>query len=246
MKEALKNFWSSDADSYNKAIKCTLNSVIMRKSWQKIFIEVLGDKKLKILDVGTGPGIVALMLAELGHDVTGVDLSDDMLKNALRNRETLGISVDFRRGDAEHLPFNDESYDAVVNRYVLWTVLDPKTAVNEWKRVLKPGGKIVIVDGNWYANENSMKRMLWRAFSSLLVMITERKNPLTCDLDPKLKNKLWSIKANRPDADRRFLEQSGFKDIYVIDKINQRTNTTIEHLKYGYQGDTFLITATKA
>lgn len=245
MKEALRNFWSSDADSYNKAIKSTLHSVNLKKSWQEIFTEVLGDNKLKILDVGTGPGIVALMLAELGHDVTGVDLSEDMLKNALKNRDALSISVDFRKGDAEHLPFNDESFDAVVNRYVLWTVPDPKTAISEWNRVLKPGGKIVIIDGNWYANENSIKRKLWHAFSLVLVILTERKNPLTSNLDPKLKNKLWSIKASRPDADRRFLEQRGFKDIYVMDKINRRTKNLLEHLKYGYQGDTFLITATK-
>jgi len=246
MKEALKNFWSADADSYNKAIKSTLRSISMKKSWQKIFTEVLGNDKLKILDVGTGPGIVALMLAELGHDVTGVDLSEDMLKNALGNREALGVSVDFRKGDAEHLPFEDESFDAVVNRYVLWTVPNPKTAISEWNRVLKPGGKIVIIDGNWYANENSIKRRLWHAFSLVLVIITEQKNPLAHELDTKLKDELWSIKAIRPDADRGLLVQSGFKDIYVKDKINQRTKTMIEHLKYGYQGDSFLIIATKA
>lgn len=245
MIEAIQKHWSRDAKSYAKAVRSTLDSKKARSSWQELFTDALGGGKLKVLDVGTGPGIVALMLAELGHDVTAVDFSEEMLAAARKNARACNLDVKFKKGDAEKLPFARESFDAVVSRYVLWTVPDPEKAISEWKRVLKPGGKVVIVDGNWYSNENSIKRRAWHALSVLLVAITERKNPLTHEFDDELKSKLWSIKAKRPDADRKMLEKMGFQDIRVNEGINRRALTKIEYLKYGYQGDAFMISGTK-
>ncbi|MDM7912264.1 MAG: methyltransferase domain-containing protein [Methanotrichaceae archaeon] len=245
MIEDIERHWSKDAKSYSKAVRTTLKSRKARASWQELFTEFLGPKKLKILDVGTGPGIVALMLAELGHDVTGVDFSSEMLEAARKNAAACNLSVDFRRGDAEELPIASSSYDAVVSRYVLWTIPDPMRAIYEWKRVLRPGGKIVIVDGNWYSNEDSIKRRAWHALSVILVVLTEWKNPFTHELDEELKSKLWSIRARRPDADRKMLEEAGFRDIRVRDGVNKRALTRLEYLKYGYQGDAFMISGTK-
>ena len=153
-----------------------------------------------------GPGIVAFMISELGHDVTGVDLSEGMIKNALKNREANGLKVDFKRGDAESLPFDDRSFDAVVSRYVLWTVTDPKKALSEWNRVLKPGGRVVIVDGDWMKNKNSLKKKAWHTLSLALIAVTERKNPLTHEFKPELRDKMWSSNVRRPDADLEYLK----------------------------------------
>lgn len=246
MREVVKRYWNLGANGYNKSIQSTIRSDKMKTSWQTIFTEVLGDEKLKILDVGTGPGIVALMLAELGHDVTGVDFAEDMLKNAVKNNSASGLNVTFREGDAEDLPFDESSFDAVVSRFVLWTVTDPKKAIVEWGRVLRPGGKIVIVDGNWFKGEGSVKYKLSHMISMILLLITQRQSPFAHKSKPVIKDSLWFAKAERPDFDKTILEQSGFKDIYILTGINQRTQTMLEHLKYGYQGEVFLITGTKA
>jgi ubiquinone/menaquinone biosynthesis C-methylase UbiE len=245
MKKAIERHWSRDANNYNKSIKTTLKSVEAKRHWQEIFADALGKDRLKILDAGTGPGIVAFLLAELGHDVTGVDFSEGMLRNALKNKESLGLPVDFRIGDAEKLPFDDNAFDAVVSRYVLWTVADPLKAMLEWKRVLKPGGKVVIVDGNWHHGENTIKRRAWHTLSLILIAITERKNPLTHEFSAELKKDLWSLKVERPDADRKFLEQSGFRKIRLKEGISTRTQTALEYLKSGYMEDAFLISAIK-
>lgn len=245
MKEAIERHWSSDANNYNKSIKITLKSEETKRHWQEIFTEALGKGRLKVLDVGTGPGIVAFLLAELGHDVTGVDFSQGMIRNAFKNRESLGLPVDFRIGDAEKLPFGDNTFDAVVSRYVLWTVTDPMKAIIEWKRVLKPGGKVVIVDGNWHHGENTIKRRFWHALSLFLIAVTERKNPLTHEFNAELKKDLWSIKADRPEADRRFLKQSGFENIQIKEGIGPRLSTLLEYLKSGYQEKAFWIAALK-
>jgi len=65
--------------------------------------------------------------AEIGHDVTGLDVSEGMLKRATENSAALHNALDFVQGDAE--PFDEESSDAVVNRHVLWSLSDPKKAL---------------------------------------------------------------------------------------------------------------------
>jgi len=147
MKEYIKRYWSDDAGNYNKSIQTLMRSQRSKAKWQDLFIEVMGRDKLKVLDVGTGPGIISLLLAELGHSVTGVDFSSEMLANAKNNAAAFGLSVRFEKGDAENLPFAPDSFDAVVNRYVLWTVTNPNKAISEWRRVIKPGGRVVIIDG---------------------------------------------------------------------------------------------------
>ena len=59
------------------------------------------------------------------------------------------LNVKFQYGDADELPFENNVFDAVINRHVFWTMSDPEKAAAEWARVLKPGGKLVIIDGDW-------------------------------------------------------------------------------------------------
>jgi len=247
MKEAIEKHWSTDAGNYNKSVQAALRSEDTKGPWKEIFTQVLGKNCLNLLDVGTGPGIVAFLLAELGHRVTAMDFSEAMLANAIRNNKALGLDVDFRKGDAENLPFEDKTFDAVVSRYVLWTVSDPKKAIREWKRVLKPRGKVIIIDGNWYGNKTTLKRRIWHELSLLLILVTEQRNPYTHEFGPELKKGLWCIGVKRPEADKGFLEEESFNDIHLIENINTRSPTLLEYLKSGYQEEkAFLIAGTKA
>lgn len=110
-----------------------------------------------MLDVGIGAGFLALLFAEMGHEVTGVDLSAGMLEKAKHNAENMGLEVDIFYGDAESLPFEDNSFDLVVNKFLLWTLPHPSHAVREWKRVLKPGGRIFAIDGDWFDPRRSRR-----------------------------------------------------------------------------------------
>lgn len=100
--------------------------------------------------MGTGTGFLALLFAEMGHKVTGIDLSTGMLKKAKHNAENMELKIDFFHGDAENLPFENSSFDLVTNKFLLWTLQQPSCAVREWKRVLKPGGMIFAIDGDWF------------------------------------------------------------------------------------------------
>ncbi|MDD4248218.1 MAG: class I SAM-dependent methyltransferase, partial [Methanosarcina sp.] len=134
-----------------------------RTVWKQIFEKSLAPgKSLKVLDVGTGTGCLALLFAEIGHEVTGIDLSEGMLEKAKHNADNMGLKIDLFHGDAENLPFEDCSFDLVVNKYLLWTLQEPACAVREWKRVLKPEGMIFSIDGNWFdpRPDRHIKRML--------------------------------------------------------------------------------------
>lgn len=141
----LDAYWTWRAPSYDED---QVRVDHARSSWRRIWAGALpgAGEPLDVLDVGTGSGYVAHLLAGLGHRVTGVDLSEGMLRRA-RSR---GGPVVFVRGDAVDPPFPAGSFDVVVNRYVLWTLRDPAAAVRGWRRVLRPGGRLAVVDGAWF------------------------------------------------------------------------------------------------
>jgi SAM-dependent methyltransferase len=91
----------------------------------------------RLLDLATGPGYVAGRAAERGASVTGLDLSQAMLEVAGRNHPT----VDFRRGDMQELPFEADSFDAVVGNFAILHVGQPDRVSTEAARVLRPGGR---------------------------------------------------------------------------------------------------------
>lgn len=107
-----------------------------------------------MLDVGTGPGFFAIILAELGYQVTAVDYTASMLDAARRNAGALASRICFRQMNAEELRFTAASFDVLVTRNVTWNLHDPEKAYAHWTRVLKSGGLLLNFDANWY-------RYLW-------------------------------------------------------------------------------------
>jgi len=85
MKSKIVYHWNGRAVDYNKNVRNVIYSHREQVAWQKIFSEALGKGCHDILDVGTGPGIVANLLAGLGHNVIGIDSSENMLKRAAEN-----------------------------------------------------------------------------------------------------------------------------------------------------------------
>lgn len=112
--------------------------------WKAELIKLIGEnKKGKVLDIGTGTGFMAIMLAELGHTVSGVDIADDMLELGRKKMTEKGLNIDFMHCDGENLKYEGNTFDVIVNCRVLWTLLEPQKAFIEWKRVLKTGGIVL-------------------------------------------------------------------------------------------------------
>jgi SAM-dependent methyltransferase len=91
----------------------------------------------QVLEIGSGPGHVADMLVQVGASVTGIDFSSSMVEVA----QSRYPEIVFRQADAEQLPFDAASFDAVVANFVVHHLARPETVLREVSRVLKPGGR---------------------------------------------------------------------------------------------------------
>jgi len=101
----------------------------------------------KVLEVAPGPGYFAIELAKLGtYNITGLDISETFVEIARKNAREAGVEVDFRCGNASGMPFGDNSFDLIVCRAAFKNFTDPVGALREMRRVLKPGGRAVIID----------------------------------------------------------------------------------------------------
>jgi ubiquinone/menaquinone biosynthesis C-methylase UbiE len=152
-----------------------LSSKREEDAWKALFRDKIGSGDKRVLDVGVGTGFLSIMLAEIGYSVVGVDLSEEMIKNARKKLESRGLKVRLELGDAEDLPFEDESFDAVVNRAVLWTLPDPKKALSEWKRVLRPGGTLCFFLHGPHSNRHS--HQMTKQLTNLVILAREKRNP---------------------------------------------------------------------
>lgn len=149
VKELVRQHWNGRATTFDDASQHGIHSEEQRDQWLAVLREWTGDEPLQVLDIGCGTGVISLLLAELGHDVTGVDFAPEMLKCARKKAERTGRSADFYRGDAEALAVPDDAVELVTARHLLWTLPNPETAIREWRRVVEPGGRILVIEGYW-------------------------------------------------------------------------------------------------
>ena len=149
----LIGYWDRRAPSYTEVIRKNLEGEWDRR-WADMLISRFpeeGDAPLRILDIGTGPGFYAIILAERGYRVTAVDYAEKMLAEARRNAGELAERIDFRQMDAHRLELSDGSFDVIVTRNLTWNLAEPERAYRDWVRVLRPGGVLLNFDANWYA-----------------------------------------------------------------------------------------------
>jgi SAM-dependent methyltransferase len=138
-------FWNTVAPVYESPDNVAPVGTADYAKWVEALRFVLPTSQARVLDVGTGTGFVARIAAELGHQVTAIDLSEGML-DASPARDC-GLAITFAVGDAVDPPFPAGSFDVVVSRSVLWTLRQPQLAFRNWHKLLTPGGRMVAIYG---------------------------------------------------------------------------------------------------
>ena len=139
--EKVRRSWAKQAPRYDRSIGFFERRVFGRGHRAWACSRATGD----VLEVAIGTAL-NLPYYPAEARVTGIDLSPEMLEIARSRARELGREVDLREGDAHDLSFDDDSFDAVVCTYSLCNIPDPRRAVAEMKRVLRPGGKLILVD----------------------------------------------------------------------------------------------------
>jgi SAM-dependent methyltransferase len=150
IQHTITRYWDARGESYDSSVSHSLRDAAERDVWLRLLQSILPPAPARVLDVGTGTGFLAVLLAELGHRVVGVDLSTGMLAHAEAKGAGLTPAPVFQVGDAHDPPGDPGSFDVVISRHVLWTLREPTRALESWRRLLRPGGTLVVIDGLWW------------------------------------------------------------------------------------------------
>ena len=152
VKQQVAAHWNRRAPGFDADFGHSITTPAERAAWDRILDLVVPRRgPLDALDAGCGTGFLSLELAARGHRVTGIDFAAAMIAVARRKAAERGVSIRFEEADAERLPYPDGSFDFVISRHLLWTLPHPEAAIDEWMRVLRPGARLVIVDGQFDA-----------------------------------------------------------------------------------------------
>jgi len=147
------SFDEKSASEYDSWYETKLGNFVDEVETKTAFELFQPQKGEKILDIGCGTGNFSIKLAKKGAKVVGIDVSEPMLAKARKKSENNNLNIDFQKGDATKLKFADNSFDAVFSMAALEFIKDLKKAFNEMKRVVKPGGKILLgtitKDADW-------------------------------------------------------------------------------------------------
>jgi ubiquinone/menaquinone biosynthesis C-methylase UbiE len=139
--------WDRRAAHFDEDFGHSIRTPAERAAWDRILDVVLyGRAGLDVLDAGCGTGFITFELAARGHRVTGIDFAPRMLVEARRKAVERSVGARFAQADAERLPFPSRRFGLVISRHLVWTLPHPEAAIDEWIRVLRPGGRLVIVD----------------------------------------------------------------------------------------------------
>ena len=144
-------YWNDPLTVRRCAARTGNMTLVEKLAWQDVFRRQLdwGRKRLHILDVGTGTGSLAMILASLGHHVTGIDTSEALLTVAKQRSFEAGLKCTFAYGDAHDLPtIEDGAFDVVIASGVVDILASPTKAFAEWGRLLNDDGKLVVIGDN--------------------------------------------------------------------------------------------------
>ena len=245
----IEQYWTRRASSYTEVVRKNLAD-----GWDCKWADELirnfpkaEGRTLKVLDIGTGPGFYAIILASRGYDVTAVDLSEGMIEQAKHNAGSLAEKIRFFKMDAQELSFPDNEFDVIVTRNLTWNLPDPVKAYGEWRRVLRDGGVMLNIDSNWYAylfdDEKKCEKL------------ADRENVLNAGFeDHDSYDESWLMenisrtlpmgKLPRPQWDAVTLLDLGFKNVSADTTVSSKLWSREEMLNYA-STPCFLIRAVK-
>ena len=150
MTSDVARYWDAQAARFDEEPDHGLRDPAVRESWRELLLSALPPAPARVADLGCGTGSVTVLLAAEGYEVHGVDLSEAMVAAAAAKAAAAGVTASVRQGDATFPALAPASFDVVFVRHVLWALPEPEAVVGRWIRLLRPGGRLVLVEGRWH------------------------------------------------------------------------------------------------
>lgn len=158
--------WDQAAALFDQAADHGLADPDVRSTWSALLRRTLPSTPSRVADLGCGTGSLSILAADLGHQVDGLDFSTQMLAIA-RAKAAGRTGVSFIHGDAAHPRLGKRAYDAVISRHVLWALPDPAAALAAWSRLLRLGGRLIMVEGRWSTGSGLASTQIVRLLGDL-------------------------------------------------------------------------------
>jgi ubiquinone/menaquinone biosynthesis C-methylase UbiE len=153
VKELVRQHWNRRASDFDLEASHGLLTDAQARAWRSLVADLAGAVPLDVLDIGCGTGFLSLLFAAERHRVTGVDVAPTMLARAREKAAARGLAISFIEADVETLDLPAASQDLIVERHVIWTLPHPEIALDAWRRLLRPGGRLILIEGHWGPDE---------------------------------------------------------------------------------------------
>lgn len=233
----IQKYWTDRAEGYSRVNQEEL-STDQKQKWLSELVSHFPKKEpgcIKVLDVGTGPGFFAIILAEAGYSVTAVDYTEEMLKKAKENAGCLAEIIQWRQMDAQNLDFEDNTFDVLVTRNVTWNLENPAKAYKEWHRVLKKGGCLLNFDANWYAylyDETLKEEYEQDRKNARNAQVEDYYEGTDIDEMERIAAEVPLSKIHRPAWDRQVIREIGFAEVLTDEEAGLRVLSDAEKINY--------------
>ena len=199
---AAREYWDSQAAVFDNEPDHGLRDPNVRQAWTNLLVQWLPDGPTAVLDIGCGTGSLSLVLAELGHTVTGIDLSPTMITQAEAKAQAAGQQITFQVMNGADPQFAPQKFDVVLCRHLLWALPEPAQVLQRWVKLLKQGGRLVLIEGYWHTggglHAQEIVEMLPVAVSNVTVQhlsdqpvlwggaVTDERYAVIAELEPRI------------------------------------------------------------
>ena len=251
LKKRIRHGWDISAEGFSDLIREDFASE-RKFPWLETILEHAPEgEELKILDTGCGPGFFSIILSEAGFDVTGIDMSVEMIKQAEENADAMETDPTLLVMDIEEPDFEDNTFDMIVSRNVVWSLTEPEKAYKNWLKLLKPGGRLLVFDGDHLKDLREPENAVYEhdSYSEEYKKIYGKEPKCSFTKDNFDEARGWRTdlplaKEKRPEWDVAICKKAGYRNVNV-EWVNEKVFADEREI-YLHRGTPyFLITGSK-
>jgi 2-polyprenyl-3-methyl-5-hydroxy-6-metoxy-1,4-benzoquinol methylase len=169
-----QQYWDDLASTFDNEPDHGLRDTLIRETWTDFLKTWLPQTNATILDMGCGTGSLSIVLAGLGHKVTGIDLSPSMISHAQAKATTHGLQIEFHVMDAAFPQLSHQQFDVIICRHLLWTLPQPEQVLQRWGEFLKQKGRLILIEGFWVTGAGLQAQEIIKMLSPSFINVSNQ------------------------------------------------------------------------
>jgi 2-polyprenyl-3-methyl-5-hydroxy-6-metoxy-1,4-benzoquinol methylase len=169
-----QQYWDELAPTFDHEPDHGLRDPFIRETWTEFLKTWLPQTNAAILDIGCGTGSLSIVLAGLGHTVTGIDVSPAMISHAQAKAAAHGFQIEFHVMDAAFPVLPDQQFDVIICRHLLWALPEPELVLQRWVDFLKQKGRLILIEGFWVTGAGLHAQEIIQMLPSSLINVSHQ------------------------------------------------------------------------